>query len=406
MADIAQIIRYEGDNSTFIWKHPLEDFNSWSQLIVHESQEAIFFLNGQALDLFGPGRHTLETQNIPLIKSVLNKPVGDDAPFHCEVYFVNRTEQLSIKWGTDSKVQYLEPTYNFPLQIGASGEMGLRVEDARKLLVKIVGTEKSFGHGDITRIFRVFLQGRIKPYLARIMREGKISIFETDAHMGDLSEALHLQLLPDFSDYGIALERFFVTTIAKPDGDQAYEKFKDIHLRQYSDVAEAQIRQQVGVIEQQTEARRMVIEADALAEKRKREGYTYQQQRGFDVAEEVARNEGIGNFSNMGIGLGMMGGVAGGMGATVAGVTSGALGSVVSSSPFVQGQEGPAVGIFATPAPVAPKQAESVVVSAAETVDAMSAFKRKVEKLKAVKEAGLLSEEEFDREKRKLLDAL
>ena len=64
MGQIAEIIKYEGDNSTFIWKHPCEDFNSLTQLIVHESQEAIFFMNGQALDLFGAGRHTLETQNI------------------------------------------------------------------------------------------------------------------------------------------------------------------------------------------------------------------------------------------------------------------------------------------------------------------------------------------------------
>ena len=62
---IADIIQYEGDNSTFIWKHPCEDFHYLTQLIVHESQEAIFFMNGQALDLFGPGRYTLETQNIP-----------------------------------------------------------------------------------------------------------------------------------------------------------------------------------------------------------------------------------------------------------------------------------------------------------------------------------------------------
>ena len=67
MGKIADIIKYEGDNSTFIWKHECEDFNSMTQLIVHESQEAIFFMNGQALDLFGPGRHTLETQNIPLL---------------------------------------------------------------------------------------------------------------------------------------------------------------------------------------------------------------------------------------------------------------------------------------------------------------------------------------------------
>ena len=78
MANIADIIKYEGDNSTFIWKHPCEDFNTTTQLIVHESQEAIFFLNGQALDLFGPGRHTLETQNIPLLRRIIHSPTGGE----------------------------------------------------------------------------------------------------------------------------------------------------------------------------------------------------------------------------------------------------------------------------------------------------------------------------------------
>ena len=104
---IAQIIKYEGDNSTFVWKHPSEDFNTSTQLIVHESQEAIFFMNGQALDLFGAGRYTLETENIPLIRKVTNLPTGGQTPFQCEVYFINKTEQMAIRWGTDSKVQYL-----------------------------------------------------------------------------------------------------------------------------------------------------------------------------------------------------------------------------------------------------------------------------------------------------------
>lgn len=142
MGKIADLIKYEGDNSTFIWKHPCEDFNSMTQLVVHESQEAIFFMNGQALDLFGPGRYTLETENIPKIGKLLNRATGDTSPFHCEVYFINKTEQMSVKWGTDSKVQYIEPTYGFPLSIGASGEMSLCVDDSRKLLVKLVGTER------------------------------------------------------------------------------------------------------------------------------------------------------------------------------------------------------------------------------------------------------------------------
>ena len=107
---ITEVIKYEGDNSTFVWKHPVEDFNTNAQLIVHETQEAVFFLNGQPLDLFGSGRYTLEIQNIPLLRHAINIPTGGQSAFHCEVYFVNKTEQMAIRWGTDSKVQYVEPT--------------------------------------------------------------------------------------------------------------------------------------------------------------------------------------------------------------------------------------------------------------------------------------------------------
>ena len=174
---IAEIIKYEGDNSTFIWKHPCEDFNTTTQLIVHESQEAIFFMNGQALDLFGHGRHTLETQNIPLIRKFINILTGGKTPFHCEVYFINKTEQMAIRWGTDSKVQYVEPTYKFPLYIGASGEMTISVEDSRKLLVKLVGTERVLDRNQLTTFFRAFLMTRVKTYIAQEMKSSAINIF-------------------------------------------------------------------------------------------------------------------------------------------------------------------------------------------------------------------------------------
>lgn len=142
MLGILKVIKYEGDNSTFVWKHPAENFNTGSQLIVHETQEAVFFNNGQALDLFEPGRYTLKTQNIPLLRTAMSLPTGGKTPFHSEVYFINKTQQMSIKWGTDNQVQYMEPTYNFPLQIGASGEMVVSVSDSRRLLVKIVALKK------------------------------------------------------------------------------------------------------------------------------------------------------------------------------------------------------------------------------------------------------------------------
>lgn len=367
---LAKIIKYEGDNTTFVWKSPIEDFNTLSQLIVHQSQEAVFYKNGQALDLFGPGKYTLDTQNIPILRRFLNLPTGGKTPFHCEVYFVNKTQQMAIKWGTDSQVQYMEPTYKFPLQIGCSGEMTLSVSDSRRLLVKIVGTEKGLTQAELVQKFRAYLMSKIKPYIALTMQTAEFSIFEVDAHMDEISSALKEKLMPDFTEYGISLDKFFVTTIAKPDGESAYEKFKDLHIRQYSDVAEAQLKQKVDIIEQQTEAQKLVIESQAIAQKRAQEGYTYQQERGFDVARDLAQNEASGDMTNLGIGLGMMGGVAKTMG-DIMGDTLGA-----TTNNLQQSDNG------------------------------MDAFKLKLEKLKLMKESGLLSDEEFANAKMALLKDL
>ena len=368
MSNIAEIIKYEGDNSTFIWKHPCEDFNSLTQLIVHESQEAIFFMNGQALDLFGPGRYTLETENIPKIGKVLNRTTGDKTPFHCEVYFINKAEQMAIKWGTDSKVQYVDPTYGFPISIGASGEMSLRAEDSRKLLVKLVGTENYLGQQQLIGFFRAFLMTRVKTYIAQVIKANAINIFEIDENLTAFSENIHKLLLPDFADYGITLERFFVTNIVKPDGDRQYEKFKELHFRQYADIAEATLRQKTDLIYAQTEAQKVVIDSQAQATKRAQEGYTYAQERGFDVAEKVAQNEAVGQFTNMGVGLGTMAGVGGAVGGVVGNAVGGAL--------------------QAASEPAQPTQP-------AQPSDDMAAFKAKVEKLGMMKEAGLITEEEF-----------
>ena len=376
MANIADIIKYEGDNSTFIWKHPCEDFNYLTQLIVHESQEAIFFMNGQALDMFGAGRYTLETQNIPLIGKVLNIPTGGKTPFHCEVYFINKTEQMNIKWGTDSRVQYIEPTYGFPLSIGASGEMSLRAEDSRKLLLKLVGTESYLGQQQLTNYFRSFLMTRVKTYIAQVMKTNSINIFEIDENLTMFSNAIKNLLVGDFADYGVALEQFFVTTILKPDGDRQYEKFKELHFRQYADIAEAKLRQQTEIIYAETEAQKTIIDSKAQATKRAQEGYTYQQERGFDVAEKVAENEAVGEFTNMGVGFGTMAGVGGAVGGMVGGMMNETVNSAMNPS------------------------------ANAGATDSMADFKAKVEKLTMMKEAGLLTEDEFNSMKAKLLSEI
>ena len=398
--NLAQIIKYEGDNTTFVWKHECEDFNTSSQLIVHESQEALFFSNGQACDLFGPGRHSLKTENIPFLKRLKNIPTGGETPFHCEVYFSNKVEQMAIKWGTDSKVEYLDPQFKFPLKIGASGDMSLKVDDSRKLLVKLVGTEKDLSQERLTNYFRGILMLHVKSYIAQVMRNSAISIFEVDEHLQEFSNILLERLRPDFLEYGVSLQRFTVTTIVKPDGESNYERYKNIFFEESIGIREERLRQQRQLIQQETDSQKIIMESQAIAQKRKLEGYTYQQERSYDVAEKVAQNEGAGNFTGMGMGLGMMGGVAGGMGATVAGLTAQALSPISNAfapNGFEPANEGNDLGM---PQPISLKE-ESSQPTGGESI---AAFEVRLAKLRQMKDD--IPEEMYQAKLKEIMDSI
>lgn len=332
--NIVSVIQCDLGNTCFIWKHPLENFHTGTQLIVHESQEAVFFMNGQALDSFGPGRHTLTTQNMPLVSKFFNRVSGDTTPFHCEVYFINKTEQMAIKWGTSSKMEYMEPTYGFPIQLGVCGEMCLRVANGRQLLIKVVGTEHGISQNKLVETFKAFLQLRLKNYMVSLIKQEKINIFEIDEYLERISDEVKVKLQPDFADYGVALEKFVVVNVSKTEDDENYRRYKDLHFRQYADIAEVKLRQQVGIIEQQTKAQQMVIESEGLARKRALEGYTYQQERQFDVAERFAENEATGQFANLGVGMGMISGIGGAVGGNVGNMVGSALNQVSVPAPL------------------------------------------------------------------------
>lgn len=237
MSNIAQVIKYEGDNSTFIWKHPCEDFNTLTQLIVHESQEAIFFMNGQALDLFGPGRHTLETQNIPKIGKYLNRITDGDTPFHCEVYFINKTVQMAIKWGTDSKIRFIEPSMGLPVEIGACGEMNLEVLNSRALLVKLVGTMNGIAWGDsgagftksIQNCFKPLISTAVKANLSTAIKAGNINILEIDENLESLSEVVRKSILPGFEEYGLTIPQFYISSVLLPENDPNFRRLRELH---------------------------------------------------------------------------------------------------------------------------------------------------------------------------------
>ncbi len=180
----------------------------------------------------------------------------------------------------------------------------------------------------------------LKPTLVSLIKANHVSIFEIDEQLKTLSDAVKNLLVPEFSGYGLALEQFFITSVVKPEDDKNYRRFREIHYRQYTDLAEAKLRQQVGVIDQQTTAQRMVIEAQGLAQKRTLEGFTYQDERGFDVAERLASNQAVGQMANMGIGMGMIAGVGGTVGNQVGAMLQDTLGKNSQNAP--SGQPAPA----------------------------------------------------------------
>lgn len=401
--DILDVIKYEGDNKTLVWKHSAEDFNTLSQLIVHESQEALFFKDGQALDLFGPGRYTLHTQNIPLLSKLVNLPFDGVSPFHCEVYFINKTEEMAIRWGTDSRVQYTDPKLGYQFSVGASGEMTIVVQDSRKLIVKLVGTEAALGQEQFVAYTRALINQRVKPYLAQIMAKGDFSIFDVDAHMEEFAQELHGFLIPDFSDYGIDLRRFMLFNIAKPVDDpnyqyelslnaQAHQRIRqaniDLAEQEIRQIGQAQINRQTTVIGADADAQATVIGAEALAEKRRREGYTYQQERGFDVSERVASNEAVGEFANIGIGMGMISGIGGSLSGGVAQMANDALAST------------------AWPQSGQPAQAPPAAEATAGGQDPLAQMQLRIDKLKLMHDNGLLSDEEFEQQRQRLISEI
>ena len=373
---LASIIKYEGDNETLVWKHPIEDFNFGSQLIVHESQEAIFFRDGQALDLFGAGRYTLQTQQLPLLEKLYKLPTDTEGTFHSEVYFVNLATQMGVKWGTDSKVRLFDPASGLHIEIGASGEFNIRVTDSRKLLLKVVGTtgglgqEQLLGIGNGKGFFRSMVMTQVKSYLAQTIKENTINILEIDEHLMALSGALRERINAALDEYGLTMPEFYVSRIVTPDDDPNFRRMKEQYAEQYLLVRQENIRKAEAeaaadrkAVEAQTAARMKIIgaqgeaealkiqkqaeaeayrmQAEAEAAEMRMKGYTYQQETSRQVGMEAMKN-GLGGGANAAGALGDLAGL---------GVSLGAMGSVIGMTkdalnPMTQdaAQMGAAVG--------------------------------------------------------------
>jgi len=400
---IIDVIKYDGDNKTFVWKYPGEDFNTMSQLIVHESQIAVLFKGGRAQDEYMPGEYRLHTKNIPILNKLINLPSNGVSPFHCDVYFVNTTEQMNIKWGFGN-VTYIDVNENnYPFSIGAHGTLSLRVKNAGNLLNKLVGTEALLTNDKFIEYFQSAITMHIKDLLPKFLTDRKVSIFQVENYLPEVSNELLARLRMEMSDYGIEPIKLWTDEICKPVQDPLYQQRIRILGEQATIMQQGQLELQRADFDRRAVEIRGAAEINLEKYKQNELGYTYQQKRGYDIMDDLAKNEGAGSdirnaFMGMATGIG----TAGVMGRAMENVADDVFGSDMFSNSYnkVSNVDEPNIPgmvnlqneesneeIFKT---------DSLSENQKEDED-MSAFKRKIKALKLLYEEEMISKEEYQK---------
>lgn len=287
---IIDVVRFDGLKSRdwLIYKYPSEDLVLGTQLIVQEGQVALFVKSGVVADVFYPGTHTLATENLPILKGLINLPFGGKTPFSAEVYFVNTTVRLDINWGTIDPIQLIDPKYYVKLRIRAFGQMGLRILDAITLFKEVIGGMQKADivkFDKIKEYYRGLLVIKVKTAIADAIITNGISALEISTKLESLSENVKEQISSEFTKYGFSVANFYIQSINFPDED--FEKINKI----LEDKAAFEI----------------------MGDGR------YATKRSFDVYEGAANNESgvAGAFAAGGIGLGAAMGMGASMNQTV-----------------------------------------------------------------------------------------
>lgn len=145
---------------------------------MNESQEAVLFKGGKVCDVFGAGRHTLSTANIPILNQIVNLPFGRRSPFTAEVWYINKAFCMDVKWGTTSPIQLQDPKYKIFVPVRAFGQFGVQICDAKRFLTKLVGTLPAFDKVAVTKFFRGLYLTKSKDVISSYLVHKDVSILE------------------------------------------------------------------------------------------------------------------------------------------------------------------------------------------------------------------------------------
>ena len=269
---IIDVVRWapQEQGMIYAWRFPETNLSTYTQLVVNEQQEAVLFSKGALMGTFGPGRHVLSTENLPILRHLYGFPFGGKNPFTAEVWFVNKGLAFDIYWDI-TRMSMHDPDYNTQLPLTASGQYGLRIVDSAQFLVKIVGTRSIYTEQDMTRQFEGEINTKVKSMLLQFMIHNRVGYKQVSAFLADMSDALLGKLAPFWTPLGVELTKFYVSSI---DIDDSTEDG-------------AKVKQAIG-----TQSSMSIT------------GHTWQQEAMFGTA-----NRAIGQMGSIGSGGGMLGGI-------------------------------------------------------------------------------------------------
>lgn len=284
---LINVIQWNGPPSVMAWRHGNDAILLGSQLIVKEHQHAVLVKEGRMIGPFLPGRHTLDTKNLPILRALIGAVTDASTPFPAEVWFVNRSIDLAVKWGTATPIQVKDPTYQIMIPVMGYGMLGVSVADAKKFLLKLVGALPNYDRETVEQHFRAILISSIKTHIAKSLMQRKLSILDIAAHIRELSDDLEELFKEEFGEFGLAVTAFRIESITTRDTDPAVVRLRDALARK----AELQIL-----------------------------GTDFAQAESFEVMKRAASNEGgtVAPFVGAGLGVGL-------------GATIGAQGAQMSS---------------------------------------------------------------------------
>lgn len=223
MAFIDVVQFFDETGKTMVHREPQDGSASYrlgTQLIVQDSQSAVFFRDGKALDVFQAGRHTLTTENIPLLTKLISLPFGGKSPFQAQIYFISLKKFIDLKWGTKSPINFKDSELTY-VQLRASGKFSIRIKDARQFMMEIVSTQGLFTTNEIEDYLRDAIVSRLNTVLGKNLK----TVFELGQFYSQIETGVKAEVADFFNSMGIELTDFIIVGIVPP--EEVQEKINE-----------------------------------------------------------------------------------------------------------------------------------------------------------------------------------